>query len=105
MDIGLNENLAVMPQFSYYFEDLFTVYSFDLNFTYDVAIIAGDVPLYAIGGLDLRTFSTAGASERNLGINLGGGILMGHIYAEVFYRSMFCDGCSSDLGFNLGYYF
>lgn len=104
--LGLSDGIGVIPSFSYYFTDLVTVWSIDANLTYNVATIGDDLPIYALGGLDYTTSSFSGTSNSEIGINLGGGLdITSNIYAELFYRRFFCDGCGGDLGVNAGYYF
>lgn len=105
-NLGLSDGIGVIPSFSYYFTEFFTVWSLDANLTYDVAVIGDDLPIYALGGLDYTTISANGQSDSNLGINLGGGIdITSNIYGEIFYRAAFCDNCGGDIGINAGYYF
>lgn len=103
--LAASDNLGLIPQFSYYFTDGFTAISVDANLTYDIAVVAEEIPIYALGGLDWTRVSNDGFSNSEIGINLGGGTNIGSIYAEIFYRAFFCDGCSGDLGLNLGYMF
>lgn len=105
LDVG--ENLGLIPNVSYYFIDGATGLSFDANLTYNVAEIGDGLPIYVLGGLDLTRVSVSGfGSASEFGINLGGGVdITENIYGELFYRTLFCDGCGGELGLNAGYYF
>lgn len=103
--LGLQEKLAVQPQFTYWFQDGFTVLSLDANLAYDVAMI-GEMPIYALGGLDWTRISFGGASDANFGINIGAGVTVGgNIYIEPRWQKFLCEDCGSGIGVNAGYYF
>jgi len=104
-NLDVSDDLGLIPSFSYYFADIGTVFSVDANLTYDVAVIADEIPVYALAGLDWSSFSYNGISNSHIGINLGGGTNIGSIYGEIFYRVLFCDGCGGDIGLNVGYNF
>ncbi len=100
-NLNVSDDLGLIPSFSYYFTDIGTQISIDANLSYNVATIGNDIPIYALGGLDWTRFSNNGLSNSEIGINLGGGINIGNIYAEIFYRSLF----GGDIGINVGYMF
>ena len=103
--LDASDNIGVIPSVSYYFVDGFTAISADANLTYNVATVGDDMPIYALGGLDWTRVSADGFSNSEIGINLGAGTNVGNIYGEVFYRTLFCDGCGGDIGLNVGYMF
>lgn len=102
--LDLGDKLGAIPSLTYYFGD-FTSIGVDGVVTYDVATVS-EFPIYALGGLNWTRVSSGGFSNSELGINLGAGTEINtNIYVELRYLSFLCDGCGSDLGFNVGYYF
>lgn len=105
--LDLTEDIGLIPSFSYYFVDGATTFGIDANLTYDVATVGDDMPIYALAGLDWTRVSVSDIdfSDSNFGLNLGAGTNISSVYAEVFYRLFFCDGCDGEIGFNVGYMF
>jgi len=97
----------LIPSVSYYFVDGATALSVDANLTYDIATVGDDMPIYALAGLDWTRVSIndTDLSNSEFGINVGAGTNISSIYAEIFYRHLFCDGCDGNIGFNVGYMF
>ena len=100
-NLDLTETIGLIPSFSYYFSDPGTVISLDANATYNLTTIGDDMPLYGLAGLDYTRVSFAGASDSEIGLNVGAGTNIGNIYAEIFYRTTY----SGDIGINVGYTF
>ena len=111
-DIGLQaranvpvSNLTLIPKFNYYFVDLITAMKFDADLAFNVAELSGENPVYAFAGPSLYRVSGFGSSNSEIGLNVGAGANFSNIYVEAFYAILFCDGCSSDIGFSAGYMF
>ncbi len=104
--LDLTDNIGLIPSFSYYFsEGESTTLSVDANLTYDLTTVGDDMPIYALAGLDWTRVSIGDFSNSEIGLNIGAGTNISSVYAELFYRLFFCDGCDGEIGINVGYMF
>jgi len=111
-DLGLQvrsniplDQFDLMPKVSYYFVDNATSLSFELDAAYDFLTLGDENPLYLFTGPALYRFSANGSSDNTFGINLGAGLQISQIYAEIRYSTLFYSNVTGQIGFAAGYMF
>jgi len=94
-----------IPKFSYYIVDDVTSLSLELDGALDIVHFGEENPLYVFGGPAIYRASSNGVSDTNLAITIGAGLQIEHIYGELKYGNLFCEGCDGQIGFAAGYMF
>jgi hypothetical protein len=72
---SLNPNLAIVPNFIYYFPEFIDAFEINGDAVYRF-VVSADSPVipWAMAGLNVMRFSAGGASNTEIGLNLGGGV-------------------------------
>jgi hypothetical protein len=68
-------NLAIAPDIQYFFVENITIIAIDPNVHYNFTNFRGGGGLYGLAGLNILIASASGASDTDLGINLGAGVM------------------------------
>jgi len=72
---SLNPNLAIVPNFIYYFPEFFDAFEINGDVIYNFPVSA-DSPVvpWAMAGLNILRLSSGSLSNTEIGLNLGGGV-------------------------------
>jgi hypothetical protein len=72
---SLNENVAIVPNFIYYFPEFYDAFEINGDVVYQFPVSA-DSPVvpWALAGLNILRVSAGGFSNTDVGLNLGGGV-------------------------------
>lgn len=102
IDVG---NFDLIPKATFYLVDGATSYSFDVDAAYNIVTFSDEHPLYVFGGLAYYRQTINDIGDGDIGFNIGVGLEVKHIYGEIKYTNIFCEGCDGQVGFAAGYMF